>query len=177
MQIKHLAPGATVKCGDTVATFLRMSGTDALVMLSNGKRVAWSSASPVEIVEAVAATEVDDLPRLRDRLATLLRFSEGKYAKLGVSVDTPCTPLPKNMHEVFVAAALGVRPSDAIVCRRCTTRLCIRADHLFWGTRSDCQRDMVLRGVARPRGKSATLVELLARIARLQRRITRLEQK
>lgn len=174
MQISELTAGQVVRCGDTVATFLRMSGTDALVMLANGKRVAWSAAAPVEVVNEVAIPEVDDLPRLQERLASLLRFSEGEYAKLGVAVTTPCTPLPKALHATFVAAALGARPVGAIVCRRCSTSLCIRADHLFWGTRSDCQRDMVLRGVAKPRGKSVSMSELVIRIARLQRRISRL---
>lgn len=174
MQIGFVGQGRTVACGEAVGRFLRMSGPDALVELRDGRRVMWSAATDVEVLEDHEELEVNVLPRLEAELARLEGFTVGKYAELGVQVSTPCAEVPKYMHEAFVAA-LGDRPSDAILCRRCSTKLCIRMDHLFWGTRSDCQRDMILRGVARPRGKTVTLEEVVLRRAKLRLKIRRLK--
>lgn len=173
MQIAFVQCGRTVRSGSRSGKFLRMCGSEALIELDNGKRVMWSGASEVELLEDYEEVRVNVLPRLEAELTRLENFTEGKYAKLGITADTPCAELPPQLHSVFVTAAIGDRPEGAILCRRCTTRLCVRADHLFWGTRSDCQRDMVLRGLSRPSGKQVTLEELALRIVRLRQRITR----
>lgn len=173
MIISKVTPGSTVRCGTTIAKFIKLSGPDALVELRNGTRVIWTAATEVDIVEA-DATE-DRLPKLKAELARLEQFAIGTYAPLGVAVDTPCAPLPIQLHNMFVTAALGARPEGAILCRRCNDNLCIRADHLFWGTRSDCQRDMCLRGVARPSGKKVTALEIALRVVKLRKRIAKLE--
>ncbi len=177
MQLGFVKPGQTVICGAQVGRFLRMSGSDALIELRNGSRVMWSGATEVGTLSEEQEITEDSIPRLERELARLLRFTEGAYAQLGIKVDTPCTILPKSLHPAFVKAALGLRPADAIVCRRCPTKFCIRADHLFWGTRSDCQRDMVLRGVAKPSGKAVSAIEVVTKILKIQNRLTRLRQK
>lgn len=177
MQIALVKPGRMVAIDESTGTFLRLCGSDALVELANGARVMWSGTTEVEILTDEEEIVENELPKLEVELARLENFSVGKYAPLGVVVITPCTELPKTLHSVFVLAALGAQPIDGILCRRCGKKSCVRADHLFWGTRSDCQRDMVLRGAARPSGKQVTLVELAARIVRLRSRISRVRGK
>lgn len=177
MQIAGVPQGRTVKCGELVGKFLRMSGSDALVELDDGRRVYWSGATEVGVLSDVEEILENRIPELEAELARLENFTRGKYAQLGVAVATPCTEVPKRLHAVFVAAALGARPEDAVVCRRCSTKLCVRADHLFWGTRSDCQRDMCLRGVAKPSGKTVTAFDVAARIVRVRLRLSRLRAK
>jgi hypothetical protein len=175
MQIGLVPPGHFVKCGNTIAQFLRLSGPDALVETLDGKRLTWSQATEVILFQVEEHEEEDRLPKLEARLRELENFATGKYAQLGIAVDTPCTELPKSLHPIFIQAALGEQPEDAIVCRRCTTKLCIRADHIFWGTRSDCQRDMCLRGVARPSGKKVNALQIATQIVRLRFKISRLK--
>lgn len=177
MHIGLLPPGRTVICGSLRGKFLRMSGSDAIVELDDGRRVMWSEKTDVQILEDVEEVLENKLPKLLAELTRLENFAIGKYAQLGLTVTTECTPLPKLLHPPFIRGALGEQPEDAIVCRRCTNELCIRADHLFWGTRSDCQRDMCLRGVARPSGKQVTATDIALRIVRLRRRISRLTEK
>ena len=174
MQIELVKPGRTVAIGSTAGKFLRMSGRDALVELNDGRRVMWSGATEVDILTDAQEAEENWIPRVEAELARLENFTVGKYSPLGVPVTTPCTELPKQLHSVFVGAALGDQPEDAVVCRRCVNKLCIRADHLFWGTRSDCQRNMVLLGTAKPSGKQVTAVQIAARIVKLKLRLTRL---
>lgn len=177
MHIAFVKPGNLITCGDASGRFLRMSGPDALVELDNGVRVMWSGATEVSILTGAEEIEENYLPRLEAELARLEGFTIGKYATLGLTVDTPCIALPKPLHPPFLRGGLGERPVDAIVCRRCSTKLCIRADHLFWGTRSDCQRDMCLRGVARPSGKQVTVVNIALQIVKIRLRISRLTAK
>ena len=177
MQIAAVQPGRFVKLGETLALFVHMSGEDALVELANGSRVMWSGQSDVAVVADVRVERRNLLPKLKDRLKKLEAFAEGKYAQLGQEVGTPCTPLPKELHGVFVTVALGPRPEGAVVCRRCRNKLCIRADHLFWGTRSDCQRDMCLKGNAKPSGKTVSAIHVARRIVRLRARVERMEAK
>lgn len=177
MQIMFVPPNRTVISGSTSGKFLRMSGPDAIVELKDGRRVMWSGATEVELLPDSVEIQENTLPKLEAELARLEHFSRGKYAMLGITVDTECVELPKQMHSVFVTAALGEQPPDAILCRRCSSKGCVRADHLFWGTRSDCQRDMVLRGLARPSGKQVTAVELVERILSLRERISRLRER
>ena len=173
MQLWLAKPGQTVICGQTRGKFLRMSGSDALIELPNGSRVMWSCATEVETLDAVEELTENCIPKLEAELARLEGFTVGKYAKIGIPVSTPCTEVPKLLHAPFIAAALGKQPEDAIVCRRCSTKLCIRADHIFWGTRSDCQRDMVLRGVAKPSGKQVSAMQVAAKIVQIRVRLSR----
>lgn len=175
MQVALVKPGRRVVSGHTVGRFLRMCGSDALVELVDGRRVMWSGATEVDTLTDAEEVVTNVLPKLEAELARLLSFTEGKWAPLGVVTTTPCTELPKQLHAVFVVAALGPQPEGAIVCRRCATKLCIRADHLFWGTRSDCQRDMVLRGVSRPYGKQVTGATIATAVLRLRSRITKVK--
>lgn len=177
MQVGFVSQGRIVKCGDATGRLLRMSGSDALIELDTGKRVMWSGATEVEILDDVEEILVNHIPRLEAELARLLSYTEGKYAKLGIVATSLCTELPKKFHSLFIRAALGKRPKDAIVCRRCISKLCINTAHLFWGTKSDCQRDMVLRGVAKPSGKHVTPELIEKRITRLRARLSKLVNK
>lgn len=177
MRVTGVPQGRTVKCGGQIGKFLRMSGSDALIELDDGRRVHWSNATEVELLSDREEILENKVPVLEAELARLESFTRGKYAQLGVVVTTPCIVLPKGVHAIFISAALGVRPDDAIVCRRCTSRLCVRADHLFWGTRSDCQRDMCLRGVARPGGKPVTALQIASQLVRVRLRLSRLLAK
>jgi hypothetical protein len=177
MQVAFVPPNRTVTCGSVTGKFLRMSGSDALVELKDGRRVMWSAATDVTMLEDREEIEENVLPRLEAELARLESFTRGKYAQLGVPVETPCVELPKALHAVFVAAALGQRPPDAVVCRRCVTKLCVSAGHLFWGTRSDCQRNMLLQGLSRPSGKPVTAIVIAEKMIRLRLRVTRLRAR
>lgn len=177
MQIVFVKPGNTVICGASRGVFLRMSGPDAIVQLDSGKRVMWSGTTEVEVLSEQEEIQENSLPKLEAELARLQQFTEGKYAKLGVIVETECAILPREVHQIFILAALGEKPVDAILCRRCGKKLCVRADHLFWGTRSDCQRDMCLRGVAKPSGKQISPMTIASKIVRLHLRIARLRHK
>ena len=177
MQVAFCPLGRLVMCGGATGRFLRMSGSDALIELDNGRRVMWSAATEVEVLTDTEEVVQNVLPRLEEELARLESFSVGRYAELGIAVDTPCIELPKSFHEVFVHAALGEQPADAVLCRRCSSGLCIRADHLFWATSSDCQRDMCLRGVARAGGKKVTAETVALKIVKLRVRISRLKVK
>ena len=177
MQIAEVSPNRTVSSGGLKGKFLRMCGQDALVELTDGRRIMWSGSTDVQILTDEQEAEENILPRLQTELARLESFTEGKYAQLGVAVETECILLPAMLHPPFVQAVIGDRPVDAVLCRRCLSRLCVRADHLFWGTRSDCQRDMILRGVAKPSGKSVTAVGVAAKIVKLRLRISRLTAK
>ena len=174
MQVALVRAGRRVAVGDLTGRFLRLSGSDALIELDSGKRVMWSGSTEVDVLSDEEEVTENVLPRLEAELARLTAFSVGKYAQLGVVVSTPCLELPKFLHPPFVRGALGEQPEDAVVCRRCGKKFCVRADHLFWGTRSDCQRDMCLRGVAKPSGKQVTAVTVAAAIVKLHLRISRL---
>lgn len=177
MHIGLVPPGRTVLCRGTKGKFLRMSGRDALVQLEDGRRVYWAETTDVELLTEVEEVQENLLPRLQAELQRLEAYTTGKYAQLGLTAETPCIELPKVFHSTLVTRALGERPDDAIVCRRCTSEYCVKAEHLFWGTRSDCQRDMCLRGLAKPSGKQVTAADIAARIVRLRARITRVMAK
>lgn len=175
MQIGFVKPNHTVKCGELSGKFLRMSGPDAIVELTDGRRVAWSGTTEVEVLSEVEEIQENWLPTLEAELERLKQFTVGKYATLGILPEGLCIELPKTLHSVFIKAALGERPEDAVVCRRCNNKLCIRGNHLFWGTRSDCQRDMCLKGIARPSGKKVTAADIALRIVRLHTRVQKLK--
>lgn len=177
MHIGLAPPGRTVSSGGNVGKFLRMSGGDAIVELKDGRRVMWSEYTEVELLSDEEEIQENILPALEAELLRLERFAIGKYAPLGLVAETPCIELPKQFHAMFIRGALGVQPSDAILCRRCISSLCIKADHMFWGTRSDCQRDMCLRGLAKPAGKQVTAATIALRIVKLRARITRVNNK
>lgn len=173
MRVDCVKPGQTVICGARKGRFLRMSGSDALIEMRDGSRVMWSGATEVDTLEEAEELTENCIPKLEAELARLEGFTIGKYAKLGLTVSTECIVLPKSLHPPLIRGALGEQPKDAIVCRRCSTKFCVRADHLFWGTRSDCQRDMVLRGVAKPSGKQASAITVAAKIIQLRLRLSR----
>lgn len=176
MRLAFVQPGQTVAAGPSIGRFLRMSGLDALIELRNGSRVIWSGATDVQILSEQEEVE-NCIPRLEAELARLSSFTEGKYAKLGLTVDTECIVMPKALHLPFIRGALGEQPEDAIVCKRCSTKFCIRADHLFYGTRSDCQRDMILRGVAKPSGKQVSVLQVARKIVKIRLRLNRLKNE
>lgn len=177
MQIGFVPQGRTVKIGNTKGKFLRMCGSSALVELEDGRRVQWSDATDVELLSDVEEVQENCIPRLEAELARLEGFTVGKYAQLGLKAETPCVELPKQLHPTFIRGALGEQPSDAVLCRRCNNRLCVRGEHLFWGTRSDCQRDMCLKGLARPSGKKVEVEQILLRITKLHLRLSKLRSK
>jgi len=174
MNITLVTPGCSVKCGNVIASFIKMSGMDALVELRNGSRVMWSNSIEVEVVED-AEVKVNRLEVLKAKLVWLENFAVGKYAQLGLTASTPCAPVALQLHALFITAALGSRPEGAVLCRRCSNRQCVRADHLFWATWSDCQRDMCLRGLARPGRKRVSAVDIAMRTIQLRGKIKSLE--
>ena len=52
-------------------------------------------------------------------------------------------------HRASYTAFVGPIPKGLLVCHTCDVRRCIRPDHLFCGTATDNNRDMMAKGRAR----------------------------